>query len=207
MKSILAAAALLLCAAASASDELQPGRHYDLIEPPAETAVGAGKVEVVELFWYGCPHCYQFEPVIEQWLEGKPDHIEFVRMPAVFAPNWEVHARAYYAAEQLGVLERVHEPLFDALHRERRKVFTEDQLAAFYAELGVPEADFRAAYNSFDVDKKARRAAALTRKYGIGGVPAIVVDGKYRTSTQQSGGSYENLLKIAETLAARSADR
>ena len=138
MKSILAAAAaLLLCAAAAASDELQPGRHYDLIEPPAETAVGAGKVEVVELFWYGCPHCYQFEPVIEQWLEGKPEHIEFVRMPAVFAPNWEVHARAYYAAEQLGVLS-ARTNRCSTLCTASGVRSSPKTNRPFYAELGVP---------------------------------------------------------------------
>ncbi|MEX2479349.1 MAG: thiol:disulfide interchange protein DsbA/DsbL [Gammaproteobacteria bacterium] len=197
---------LLVSTAAAADEEFRAGRHFDIIEPPAGTSVAEDKVEVVEMFWYGCPHCYQFEPEIAAWLETKADYIEFVRIPAVFAPNWEVHARAFYAAEQLGVLDKVHEPLFEALHRDRRKIFTVDELAAFYAEHGVSEKDFRAAYDSFDVDKKARRAAALTREYGIGGVPAVIVDGKYRSGTPQSG-SYENLLKIVDFLAAKEANR
>lgn len=206
IRSLIVVFGFLLAPVALADDEFQAGRHYESIEPPAETSVETGKVEIVEMFWYGCPHCFQFEPLIASWLKTKASYIEFVRMPAVFAANWEIHARAFYAAEQLGVLDQVHEPLFDALHNERRKVFSEDEIAAFYAEHGVPAEDFHKAYNSFDVDKKTRRAAALTRKYGIGGVPAIIVNGKYRSSTQQAG-SYENLLKVADFLAAKEASR
>ena len=206
IRSLIVVFGFLLATVALADDEFLAGRHYETIEPPAETNVAAGKVEIVELFWYGCPHCFQFEPLIASWLKTKAPYIEFVRMPAVFAANWEIHARAFYAAEQLGVLDQVHEPLFDALHNERRKVFSADELAAFYAEHGVSAEDFHKAYNSFDVDKKTRRAVALTRKYGIGGVPAIIVNGKYRSSTQQAG-SYEDLLKVADFLAAKEASR
>jgi protein dithiol oxidoreductase (disulfide-forming) len=206
IRSLFVLLGLLITTVVLADDEFVAGRHYDNIDPPTETNVAAGKIEIVELFWYGCPHCYEFEPLIASWLKTKAPYIEFVRMPAVFAANWEIHARAFYAAEQLGVLDQVHEPLFDALHRERRKVFSEGELAAFYAEHGVRAEDFHKAYNSFDVDKKTRRAAALTRKYGIGGVPAIIINGKYRSSTQQAG-SYENLLKVANFLAAKEASR
>lgn len=203
-RSAMLAAVLLgaVATTAGAADEFRAGRHYETIEPAVATAAADDRVEVVELFWYGCPHCYQFEPLIEQWLEDKADYIEFTRVPAVFARNWEVHARAFYAAEQLGILDETHTALFEALHEQRRKLFDEDQLAAFYADFGVSEEAFRKAFNSFDVDKKTRHAVAVTRQYGIGGVPAIVVDGRYRTSTQQAG-SYENLLKIADFLAAR----
>ncbi|MGE0485167.1 MAG: thiol:disulfide interchange protein DsbA/DsbL [Gammaproteobacteria bacterium] len=191
---------------AVAEDEFRPGRHYEKITPPVETEVGEGKVEVVEMFWYGCPHCYEFEPAIKQWLEHKPDNIEFVRVPAVFAHNWEIHARAFYAAQQLGILDKTHGALFDALHKERRRLFDEDALATFYAGFGVTEQQFRDAYESFDVDTKVRHAVALTRKYGISGVPAMIVDGTWRTGTQQAG-DYENVLKVVDFLAAKDKDR
>lgn len=202
-------AALLLCfaVAASADDAYRQGRHFDAISPAVDTAVEGDRIEIVEMFWYGCPHCYQFEPVIDGWLEHKADNIEFVRVPAVFARNWETHARAYYAAEQLGVLGQSHKALFDALHRDRKRLFTEDALAEFFTRFGVSADDFRAAYNSFDVDKKTRRAISLTRRYGIGGVPAIIVNGKYRASTTQTDGSYEELLKVADFLAAKESGR
>ena len=206
MPRILAIIAALLLTPAVFADEYRQGRHYDAINPVVEPHVAEGKVEIVEMFWYGCPHCYEFESVIGAWLENKPDNVEFVRVPAVFARNWETHARAYYAAEQLGILDRAHQALFDAIHRDRRKLFDEDALAAFFSDYGVTEDEFHTAFNSFDVDKKTRHAIALTRRYGIGGVPAIIVNGKYRTSTQQTG-TYEDLLKVADYLAAKESNR
>ncbi len=203
---MLLIAMVMLCGMASteAQEKYHSGQHYQEVKPAVESTVPAGSIEVVELFWYGCPHCYQFEPQIEKWLDEKPEKIAFKRVPAIFAKNWEVHARAFYAAEQLGILERSHRALFDAIHEDHRKLFTEDQLAEFYAGFGVSEDEFRKAYNSFDVDAKTRQAMALTRRYGINGVPAIVVDGRYRSSTQQTG-SYEELLNVTDFLAAKSA--
>lgn len=193
---------LLLTAHSAFAADWNPGQHYEGVSPPVRPDVAAGKVEVVELFWYGCPHCFAFEPSIEEWLKTKADYIEFKRVPAVFAKNWEVHARAYYATEQLGVTEKTHSALFEALHRDKAKLFTVDALAQFYARHGVAEADFRAAYDSFDVDSKTRNAIALTRKYGISGVPAVIVNGKYRSSARKVG-TYENLLKLVDFLAAK----
>lgn len=202
MLKYLLTAMLALVTTMAGAEEVIAGRHYERVSPAVATNVADNKIEVVELFWYGCPHCYQFEPAIEHWLETKPDNIEFVRVPAIFARNWELHARAYYAAEQLGVLDKTHGALFDALHKQRRKLFTEDALVAFFVEQGVDEAAFLEAYNSFDVDSKTRTAATLTRKYGITGVPAMVVDGRYRTSAQKTG-TYEMLLKVVDHLAAK----
>ena len=202
MRNILLAG-LLMCLAlsVSAADEFVAGQHYQLLTPAQPTTTG-DKIEVVELFWYGCPHCYAFEPALREWLKHKPDYVEFVRMPAVFAHNWEVHARAYFAAQQLGVLEKIHPLLFDAIHKDNRKLFSEDELAAFFVEQGVTAADFHKAYNSFDTDTKARRAIAATREYGITGVPSIIINGKYRSSAQQAG-RFEILLKLVEVLAAK----
>jgi protein dithiol oxidoreductase (disulfide-forming) len=189
------------CAVVHAEGDFAPGRHYDLITPAQPTRTG-DKIEVLELFWYGCPHCYTFEPHIKKWLAAKADYIEFVRMPAVFAENWLIHARAYYAAEQLGVLDTIHTPLFEAIHVKKRKLFTEDALATFFAEFGTPEEAFRQAYHTFDVDTKTRQAVAATRSYGITGVPAVIVNGKYRSSARNVGG-YDELLKLVDHLAAK----
>lgn len=190
---------VLFSALVFAEDDFTAGRHYEVITPAQPTRTG-DKIEVMELFWYGCPHCYTFEPHIKQWLESKPDYVEFVRMPAIFADDWMIHARAFFAAQQLGVLDTVHTPLFEAIHVKKRKLFTENDLATFFAEFGTAEEAFREAYNSFDVDTKSRQAAAATRSYGITGVPAIIINGKYRSSAR-SVGSYENLLKLVDYLA------
>ena len=205
LKTFAVAVMLALAAVAATAEEFKEGQHYEMLSPAQPTSTG-DKIEVVELFWYGCPHCYAFEPDIAAWLERKAPYIAFVRVPAVFAKNWEVHARAYYAAEQLGVLEKIHKPLFAALHDEKRKLFSEDELAEFFAEHGVTEEAFHAAFDSFDVDTKTRHAIALTRSYGVSGVPSIIVNGKYRSSAQQAG-DYDHLLKLVDFLADKEHDR
>ena len=204
-KSLLTAVLVTFCMVTAAAPVFTAGQHYELVTPAQPTSTGE-KIEVIELFWYGCRHCYTFEPHIENWLASKPDNVVFVRIPAVFAANWEVHARAYYAAEQLRVLEKIHKPLFDALHFEKRKLYTEDALATFFAEHGTPAEEFRQAFNSFDVDTKTRQAIAATRSYGITGVPAVIINGKYRSSARSTG-SYENLLKLVDYLADKENGR
>jgi len=189
--------------AAGAAEPFTEGVHYARIEPAQPSDAVPGKVQITELFWYGCPHCYEMEPTIQAWLQKKPDSIEFTRMPAVFRTNvWHVHAKAFYAAEALGVLGRVHKDLFAAVHERRQMLGTEDQLAQFFADRGVPAAEFRAAFNSFAVETKVNRAMTLSKAYGITGVPSLVVAGKYRVEGDMAG-SYENMIRIAEYLALR----
>jgi thiol:disulfide interchange protein DsbA len=189
--------------AAGAAEPFTEGVHYARITPAQPSDAAPGKVQITELFWYGCPHCYEMEPTIQAWLRKKPASIEFRRMPAVFRTNlWHVHAKAFYAAEALGVLDRVHNDLFAAIHDRRQMHGTEDQLAQFFADRGVPAADFRAAFNSFAVETKVNRSMALSKAYGITGVPVLVVAGKYRVEGDMAG-SYENMIRIAEYLALR----
>lgn len=195
---MFAGALLLAAGAAAAQEAFVEGQHYQTINPAQPTSV-TGQIEVVEMFWYGCPHCFSFEPYVASWLKTKPADVALVRIPAVFSAQWEVHARAFYAAETLGALEKIHEPLFDAIHRDRAPLHTEDALAAFVAGHGVAEQDFRKAFHSFAVDGKINRAKQLSRNYGITGVPAVIVNGKYRASAS-SAGSYENLLKLVDFL-------
>lgn len=201
-----AALLTLLAATNGAAEDFVLGQHYQEVKPAVPSSVSADKVEVLELFWYGCPHCYAFEPQLQEWLAKKADYVEFVRVPAVFAHNWEVHARAYYAAQQLGILEKIHAPLFEAIHKQGRKVFSEEEIAAFFADHGVSAEDFHKAYNSFDVDTKTRHAIALTHEYGISGVPALIVNGKYRSSAQEAG-DFASLLKVVDFLADKEHKR
>ncbi len=190
---------LLLVSAAVASS-VDEGIDYRRVTEPARAEAG-DDVEVLELFWYGCPHCYQLEPYIDRWLEQKPAGVSFRRMPAAASPRWVPHARAYFAAEQLGVLDKLHVPLFRALHDERRKIFTDEQIIAFAAEQGIDESAFREAYNSFPVDMQVRKSADLVRRYAIEGVPAIVVNGKYLTSATQTG-SNTRMFEVIDHLVA-----
>lgn len=160
------------------------------------------KIEVVEVFWYGCPHCYHFEPVIEKWLEEKSEYIEFIRMPGILGKNWLPHARAFYAAEKLGILEEIHEPLFDAIHKDKRKILDEKSLRAFFSEYGVSGADFDQAYNSREVEDKVRAAFSAGKNYALTGVPAIIINGKYTTSESMAG-SFEKIIAVINTLAAK----
>ncbi|WP_462331091.1 thiol:disulfide interchange protein DsbA/DsbL [Thiohalocapsa halophila] len=192
---------LLLASVAMAAGSVDEGIDYRVVADPARAEAG-DDVEVLELFWYGCPHCYQLEPHIDRWLEEKPAGVTFRRMPAAASPRWVPHAKAYFAAEQIGALDQLHLPLFKALHDQRRKIFTEEQIIAFAAEQGIDEDAFRAAYNSFPVDMQVRKSADLVRRYNIDGVPAIVVNGKYVTSASQTG-SNDRMFQVIDHLVAR----
>ena len=181
---------------------------------PSQPTISESKVEVVELFWYGCPHCNDFEPSLHEWVKNKPKNVEFIRIPAIFRKSWMPHARAYYTAEALGVLDRTHQVFFTAVHKEKRALQTEKDIADFFVSQGVKREDFKKAWNSFVVQTKVKRAVNMTRRYGITGVPAMVVNGKYRTggpaaNINNPGNSkqaqHENVLKVVDWLAAREA--
>ena len=185
---------LAISGGAFAADEFdfQEGVHYERISPEQPTETG-DKVEVREMFWYGCPHCFSFEPYVERWLRKKPVNAEFVRQPGIFRANWEPHARAYYVSEILGVFEKIHMPLFNAIHQQRRNLNDENALAAFFAEHGVKQDDFRKAYRSFAVETKVRHARVMGQRYGVDGVPSIIVNGKYRFSNRSTGSATKTL--------------
>jgi len=166
---------------------------------PAQPVQNPDKVEVIEFFWYGCPHCYSLEPSIVAWLKTKPANVEFIRQPAVFSDLWGKHAKAFFTAEALGVGEKVHADFFDAVQNKKQKLTSEDDLAKFFAAHGVKDEDFRAAYSSFLVDAKMRQAETMAARYGITGVPAIIVNGKYRV-TANTAKSQENMINITNQL-------
>ncbi len=163
----------------AAAATFQEGESYQLVVPPQPTS-DEKKIEVVEIFSYLCPHCHRFQPLVDRWLKNAPDNVVFVRMPAIFNQNMLLYARAYYAADALDVLDDVHMALFDAIHREKRRLNTADAIGEVFVENGVAKKDFEKAFRSFAVESKVRRAMELTRRYAIAATPSIIVNGKYR---------------------------
>lgn len=180
--------------------QYEAGKHYKLVTPVA-TDTG-DKIEVLEFFWYGCPHCYSFEPYITAWKKTKPDNVEFVRVPAVFRPDWEVQARSYYALQNLGELEKVHLKIFETIHKERKRLFTKEQMVDFVVANGVDKDKFLQQYDSFAVESMVRKAKKKQKAYRVTGVPMIAINGKY-TSSGSMAKSYDNLLKIMDHLIAK----
>ncbi len=169
---------------------------------PAQPTQSIDKIEVLEVFWYGCPHCYDFEPHIDKWLESKAEDVEFRRMPGIFSKSWIAHAKAYFTAEKLGVLEKIHTPLFESLHKEKKRIYTEDELKDFFVSKGIDGDEFTRVFNSSEIETKFKQAFVMGQRYKITGVPAVIINGKYMTSGSLAG-SYDNLLKTINDLVAK----
>lgn len=197
MKKFMLFVFLLLNSAVLQASGYTEGVEYKAV-PPQPTDTG-DKIEVLEFFWYGCPHCYTFEPYIQAWKKTKPANVEFVRVPAIFRPDWEVQARTYYALSNMGVIEDLHEKIFAAIHVDKKKLNTKEQLTNFLVEKGVDRKKFEEQYSSFSVDTMVRKAKKKQTGYRIQGVPSIAVNGKYLSSGSMSG-SYDNLVKILDFL-------
>ncbi|MFK8042173.1 thiol:disulfide interchange protein DsbA/DsbL [Congregibacter sp.] len=173
------------------------GEHYDVISPAIRSS--SDKIEVTEFFWYGCGHCYNFEPQLAQWKKSLSDDVVLKGSPAMWNAPMEIHAKAFYAAEALGVLDKMHMPLFQALNVDRKRLASESELADLFEANGVSAEDFSKAYNSFGVGSQTRQANARARAAKITGTPEIMVAGKYRITTRKAGGQ-ANMLKIADFL-------
>jgi len=180
------------------------GQHYHRITPAVETDVEDGKVEVVELFWYGCPHCFQFEPFLKDWKETKAEYISFKSMPAVLNRGWLAHARAYYALETMDELERVHPLFFEAIHTQGRKLRDAESISRFLSQQDVDTEKFKSAYDSLYVETKINRSGQLVKQYGVRSVPTVIINGKYRTSARDAGG-HENVIRVINALAEKEA--
>ena len=183
--------------AEESAEEWVEGEHYDVITPALRGK--SDKIEVTEFFWYGCNHCYSFEPQLAQWKKSLDDDVVVVGSPAMWNELMEVHARAFYAAEVLGVLDKVHIPLFQAMNVDRQRLASEEELAALFAASGVAREDFERAFNSFGVGSQVRQANSRARAARIAGTPEMMVAGKYRISTRKAGGQ-ANMLKLATFL-------
>lgn len=188
-------------AAAETSARFQLNAHYYRLSPTQPTSSSPTSIEVAEMFWYGCPHCYNFDPLLNQWEARKPEYVSFVRIPAVWNALARLHARAFYTAEALGKLEEMHGAFFAEIHRNGNVLDNEQKLAEFFGRFGVDAETFKRTFDSFDVHAKVQRADELARRYGITSVPSIVVNGKY-TSDATLTGSYESLLELVDELVA-----
>src|SRR5262245_24791018 len=156
LSAVLAGASLLGMSAAQAED-IEAGKQYVELNSPVPVSV-PGKIEVVELFWYGCPHCYQFEPTLNPWAEKLPEDVNFVRIPAMFGGLWNVHGQLFITLESMKVEHQVHKAVFDAIHKEGKKLATPEEMAEFLATQGVDKDAFLKAYNSFAVKSQMEKA-------------------------------------------------
>jgi protein dithiol oxidoreductase (disulfide-forming) len=198
MKSLLTA--LLMLVSSIAIAEPQSGFEYMQTQQAIPTESPA-KIEVVELFWYGCPHCHQLEPRLMAWVKKLPGDVVFRRVPGIARPDWTAGGRAFYAMEALGVAEKLHAPLFDAIHKQRSVKPNDDPALIDWItkQGGLDRKKVEEAYNSFSVNTKVMRATQLFRASGATGVPALIIDGKYLTSSSIAGGN-EEALKVADYL-------
>jgi thiol:disulfide interchange protein DsbA len=189
-------------AAAPADWKFAEGTHFRRMTASQGTSSNPDKIEVAEIFWYGCNHCYNFDPMIEDWKAALPSDVSFVRIPVIWSPTHQEHARLMYTAEALGVLDQAHEAIFASFHQEGNTLANDADIVKLFASLGVDEPAFREAYNSFGVSSAVKRAENLTRRYGIRSVPIIVVNGKYVTEGDGIK-SYGDLLEVTGELVER----
>ena len=196
------AAALMLLAGLSALGAPVEGVNYKTLKPAVPTSVAPGKVEVVEVFWYACGHCYLLEPKIEAWeKKGKAPYVEVIRMPAVWNELLKTHARLFYTIEILGKPE-LHGEAFREINVRGNRLDTPAKIEAFFTARGVPKADFQKVFSGFAVESKLARAADLNKRYRITSTPTVVVNGKYVTDAGMAGGE-DKLFQVINALAAR----
>ena len=191
-----------------ASKRFQEGVNYKRVVPAQRTNVAPDKVEIMEVFWYGCPHCYSLDPAIESWRHnGKPDFVEFSRVPAMWSTIHRTHARVFYTAELLGKLEQVHSKIFRAVQAEGNHLDTDEKIQAFFVAQGVSEVDFKRAYSSFAVESKLKRAEMIGRAYRIDAVPMFTINGKYTTGVGDAGGEKQLFALLNEVATAEHGGR
>lgn len=192
---------MLMSGTASAQSAFVEGTDYQVISPAVKTTQ-PDKIVVTEIFWYGCPHCFRFEPYAERWAASLPANVVFEQVPSSLNPRWGEHARAYYAFKMMGVLDETHKALFDAIHLKRQRLDNLDALAGFAASLGLDEKAFRENYYSFPVETQIRKNMQKEKRYGHRGVPAVIVNGKYLVSASLAG-SNDRMIQIMNFLVTQ----
>jgi Protein-disulfide isomerase len=201
LSAVLAGVSLFGATASVHAEDIQAGKQYVELTSPVPVAQ-PGKIEVVELFWYGCPHCYQLEPTIKPWSEKLPQDVHFVRIPAMFGGLWNIHGQMFLTLESMGVEAKVHDAVFAAIHREGKKLATAEEQAEFLAAQGIDKDTYLSTFNSFAVKGQMEKAKKLAMAYQITGVPVLVVNGKYRFDLGTAGGP-DGVLKVADHLIAK----
>jgi thiol:disulfide interchange protein DsbA len=193
---ILALAPLAICHAAD--EVFKAGEHYDILPQSVRTA-NAEKIEINEVFSYTCGHCFNFQSELHPWVKKLPADVDFQRTPAIWRPKIEPYARAYYAAKILNVLDKVHMPIFEAIHVKKESVKKQSDFEAIFVAAGLSKEKFDSAFNSFGTNSMVNQAKSRVRAYRVRGTPEIIVNGKYRVSTATAGG-FSGMLKVAEFL-------
>ncbi|HDZ58265.1 MAG TPA: thiol:disulfide interchange protein DsbA/DsbL [Pseudomonas xinjiangensis] len=174
------------------------GTHYVELPSPAPTEE-PDKIEVAELFWYGCGHCFSFEPIITEWKKTLPEDVHFRPVPALFGGAWNTHGQLFYTLQSLGKLDETHEAVFQAIHNQKNRLADEEAMIDLLEPYGITEEEFQSAWSSFGVRNKMEQANRLARAYRATGVPTLIVNGKYRIEGGMVGG-FEEMLKVAEYL-------
>jgi thiol:disulfide interchange protein DsbA len=186
--------------------QYEEGKHFTALSTAQGTSSSPGKIEVAEVFWYGCPHCYNLEPLLSDWVKKLPGDVSFVRIPVMWNPTNEIHGRAYYTAEALGKVDQITLAMFKAIHVENRSMTDEKDIQQLFEQNGVSAADFNKTFRSFAVDSQLKRAKDLTTKYKVQGVPLLVINGKY-TSNGPEIHSLQDMLAVTEELIQRERQR
>lgn len=194
----------LLAAGTSLAREPVAGRDYRALIPRVSTGLPEGRIQVVEVFWYGCPHCFTFEPLVDAWRKNLPEHVEFSHLPAPFNDTWARHARVYFAASALGLLEQVHQPFFEAIHVQGRNLTSESAILRFIDQIGLDADAFGAMMRSPEVSEQVGDASLLVQAFQVEGVPSMVVDGRAVVSAGMTG-SHEAMLEVVDHLIAQTS--
>ncbi len=204
MKKVLAFAILFLFSATACSESYTAGFEYRSINP--QPVANPERIEVIEFFWYGCPHCYQFEPTIDRWLANKPKNVDFIQIPAPLNKSWEVHTKAFYALELMGMQKKLHHKIFAAMHKKRMRLFDEKSLTDFIVKQGVDRDQFLKNMKSFTVSGKLNKARKMMKDYEVRGVPQLAINGKYITSGSMAGG-YQQMINVVNYLVAKESKK
>ncbi|ELA09088.1 DSBA oxidoreductase [Moraxella macacae 0408225] len=173
------------------------GKDYQELANPEK--IEGNKIIVREFFWYGCPHCYNLEPYMQKWAKTKPSDVVFMQTPAAMNPVWEQNARGFYTAQLMGIQHKTHQAMFDALQKDRQKLYDQASIGKWYEAQGADLNKFNSLYNSFAVNTKIARAQDAAKRYQISGVPAVVVDGKYVVS-----GEDDKVTQVVDFLVKKS---
>ena len=201
---LLAVLALLPLAVSSFAqvEKYVAGTHYTELRAPVNTK-DSSKVEVIEAFWYGCSHCFRFEPLIENWQANAAADVDFQRFPAKWNGLMKIHAEVYYAAVALDALEVLHEPVFNAINLEGNRLQNERQIGELFAKHGISQSDFESAFNSFSVRTKVNQAEKRMQDYEIRSTPNMIVNGKYLITTGENVPTQAEMLKIVDFLVEK----
>ena len=202
--SVVAASALTLPVATPAlaqARQFKEGKDYKRLDKPVAPDAAAGKVDVIEFFWYSCPHCNVFEPTFDAWAKAAPKDLSIRRVPVAFNASFIPQQKLYYTLEGMGKLDALHAKVFRAIHVDKLKLAKDDDIFAWVGQQGVDAVKFKEVYNSFTVSNQVRRASQLQDAYGVEGVPSMGVAGKYYTDGTMAG-SMQNVLQVVEHLTA-----